>query len=84
MDYRAYDAMGVRAGVAFPRLKDVVLEVMTETNALMRRSDIIDEVHRITGISIDYLQANISSTLNQLRKEGMIKKYDRNHWRIPF
>ena len=84
MDYRAYDALGVREGIAFPRLKEVVLEVMTEANAIMHRSDIISEVHRITGISTDYLQANISSFLKQLCKEGKIKKYDRDCWRIPF
>ena len=82
MDYRAYDAMGVRTGVALPRLKEVVLDVMTETNAIMSRSDIISVVHNITGISTHYLQANISSYLNQLRKDGKIKSYDRNCWRV--
>lgn len=82
MDYRAYDAMGVRLGVPLPRLKEVVLEVMTEADAIMSRSDIISDVHHITGISTRYLQANISSYLNQLCKEGKIKSYDRNCWRV--
>lgn len=85
MDWAGYNAARIRAhynGERLPTVEDTVLEVLRTNHQDWKREEIIDQVHRYTGIGKEELSTHINSILRILESKGQVYHVSTGMWRI--
>lgn len=88
MDWDMYKSLVVNHSVSspdkepLPTVEEIVYEILSVDGQEVKREEIVDRVAKVTGISKEDVNNNISTPMEALRRRGkIISGSKRGYWR---